>query len=201
MRNTVTAFQDQVAGIGRMPATMRSAAMAHTLLLERYGGEASVPLPSGGSVAPGETLRATALGIPSLIDPTVRFKLLDAAGTILLDASKKPALFSSQVVFNFNAPLTLGLYTLEAWQRTYPVLPFQHKVATTFQVILGTPPQVPPPSTGGLGGFNFGDLKMLGFIALGIVAIIVLAPMVGKVIPERRSLAGQNASRSGGDSV
>lgn len=168
---------------GRMPATMAS----HSLTIERYGGGTSVPLVAGGTVAPGELLRATATGIGSLIDPTVDFRLIDADGKVLLSMKKAPAIGSRQVVFQFSAPSIEGGYALEAWLHTYPLLFFTHVASSTFTVAAGTPPpEAPPEKDGGfLGGFNLGDLKPLAWIVLGIVAIVAFSPVVKRLGSER----------------
>ena len=164
---------------GRMPPTMAS----HSLFMERFGGDTSVPLLNGGAVNPGELIRATATGIGSFIDPTITFELFDADGTMILQAKKSPSLTSRQVSLNFNAPTVEGTYTVRAWLDNLPFLPFQHEATTTFQVKAGTPVQDPPPSGGGgiLGGFNLGDLKPLAWIVLGIVAIMAVTPVVKRV--------------------
>lgn len=165
---------------GRMPPTMENVVMAsHSLTIARYGGGKAVPLPNGGAVAPGELIRATVTGIGSLVDPTVKFRLLGVDGAPLLEQAKNPALFSSQVVFDFNAPVKEGVFTLEAWLHSFPLLPQQHKATTVFRVAKGAPEQEAPPSGGGFGGF--GDIKSLAWIALGIVALVAVMPIVKRV--------------------
>lgn len=144
---------------------------SHSLLVERYGGGKAVPIPNGGKVKPGELIRLSVTGIPSLVDPTVRFTVVGAQGKVF-STEKNPAPFSSQVVVDWAAPMELGGYVVTASLSSTP-LPFpRHDQVTTFEVSESAGEPAVPPENPGLGGFHLGDIKTLALIALGIVALM-----------------------------
>ena len=161
----------QRTGGGTM-APLRS----HTVSVRRRSGDSFSPVPAGGQVLPNEAIRYFASSV--LWGATVRFVVTGPAGVILEE--EVPVNFQQDAWLDTVAPSALGQYVFSAHARSYPFLPWSHLASISFSVDPAAPnPPPPPPDSGFFKGL--GALKGLLIVAGVVVAIVALAPVVGRI--------------------
>ena len=129
----------------------------HSVTIERRRNGDFYAIPKGGSVLPGELIRATTKS--DITMGPVEFAVLDPRRNVVFDRKARPNLADNAWV-DFTSPVTSGTYSAVASIKTPSWNPFKgftdrHSADTQFHVSEeakepGTGPGQPQPGEGGL---------------------------------------------------
>ena len=150
----------------------------HGVVVERRSGSTWQTLGVGGAVQPGELIRIVVSG--ALFLAPVRIIVWSPQARVL-DTEERASVGGTAII-TFTVPQETGVYAIRAESRSLFSGTF-HPAGTTFTVTDSAPRPPAPEPKSGIGRFvpDVGDLKTLGFLALGIVVVgVVLPRIIGK---------------------
>ena len=152
----------------------------HTVHVQRVVGDRGVSVPAGSEVGPNETIRLIATGISYSAIHAPDFAIYDEDGSEVWrqrNVGVSGGGLGMTAWVDLAAPVEVGEYRVVVHAQSFPWLPQTHITETTFRVSRTPPDKPDKPIEGGIwGGVEdvFGGLKTMGWLALGVVALLAV---------------------------
>jgi len=148
----------------------------HSATILRRAGNRFVTIDASRQVLPDEVVRLMATGVQNALINSPDFVVTDGAGNVLLRQEVGVTL-AGEAWIDTRAPKVEGEYLLTVHAQSFPgPVPATHPYEFRFWVdAAALPPPKPPPSG------VFGDIRTLGFIALGLVGLMLARDLARRV--------------------